>query len=357
MQDLAILTILLYAGLMTYWRLHLGRLDRTQKESQPTKFSIIIAYRNEADQMMKLCQSLIELEHPAYEVILVDDHSTDDGPNIASSFLSQMRLKLLKNAGEGKKSALDTGIRQASNPQILLSDADCELPPHLLNTVSAYTHAQEILLGPVRLIGRAYHFLDYFQIVDFAMMQMATALSAASGKIFLANGANISYPQKVYLASGGFRDTDTPSGDDILFVQQLDLPSRYIFDQNAIVTTPVQPDLKSFISQRIRWASKTSKYTSTFAQMTSLLFLITNFVSVLLLIYMLMGSISWIYFVGFLLLKFASELMLLLPSMKFFSIPIRPFSLLVMQPLHILYMCIVGVLSFFKKYEWKGRKY
>ncbi len=358
MLAIALSSIIAYAALMLFWRAHFFLLQKNPPASDlGRRFSIIVAFRDEVSHLPSLVESLSLLQYPSdhWEIILVDDHSTDGGRDVIDKLYPDLPIQIINNKGEGKKTALSTGIERARYDHLLLTDADCILPPNLLTEIST-CDKERIILGPVKLSPSDDSLFQYFQQTDFAMMQMATALSSEAGKTFLANGANISYPKEVYLKSTGF-DTRTASGDDVLFVQSAKTKTQFCYRQGAIVSTPTQTSIQDFIQQRIRWASKTDKYNSTFSKGVSLLFWWINILA-LVLFFLSFLSVSYFQlFILFIVIKFTSELLLLIPALRFFDIDIRPVKLLLCQPLHILYMNYIPLRSILSGYVWKGRKY
>ncbi len=358
MVILALLTLLLYAGLMVYWRAYYpGLKHKNLKTLADQKFSVLVAFRDEQASIETLCQSLLQISYPRdqWEVIMIDDHSTDGSRDILERYASDLPLTLLTSPAEGKKAALAEGIAHAQHDRLYFTDADCRLPTELLESISTYAAEQPVVLGPVRLTSPTPSFFAYFQQSDFAMMQMATALSSEAGHIFLANGASLSYPLDAYRESAGY-SSDTPSGDDILLIQSLRLDTTFCYKSEAIVETPVQPSLSSFITQRVRWASKSARYIGTFAQMVTLLFAWVNYFALFLAVLSLFDSQYFLVLGLYVLAKMAAEWLLLFPGLRFFSLGIKPLMIIAAQPLHILYMCFVPLRVLFG-FSWKGRQY
>jgi hypothetical protein len=115
------------------------------------------------------------------------------------------------------------------------------------------------------------------------------------------------------------------------------------------------PDFKSFLNQRIRWASKATSYTDKkifLALLLVYLFNLTLFLMPLLSIFN--GSLLFYWF-RLLIVKIFCELVFMLPIARFYGeqklLWLFPF----MQPFHIVYTVVSGWLGKFGKYEWKGR--
>lgn len=85
------------------------------------KVSVIIVVKNRERLIGKCLQSLMEVDYPDYEVIVVDDHSIDNTTGTVRTF----PVKLLKSNGAGIGAGKNTGIRDASGEIIAFTDSDC----------------------------------------------------------------------------------------------------------------------------------------------------------------------------------------------------------------------------------------
>lgn len=85
------------------------------------KVSVIIAVKNREGLIGKCLQSLMEVDYPDYEVIVVDDHSIDNTAEVVKNF----PVKLLKSKGRGIGAAKNTGIAEANGRIVAFTDSDC----------------------------------------------------------------------------------------------------------------------------------------------------------------------------------------------------------------------------------------
>jgi cellulose synthase/poly-beta-1,6-N-acetylglucosamine synthase-like glycosyltransferase len=327
--------------------------------------SVIIAARNEEENIGSLLSSLESQTYPRhlFEVIVVDDHSSDNTSTIVSGFSLAKLIRLeFSNINSYKKKAIETGIAAASGDLIVITDADCFVQPGWLKTIAAFKEKTNAMFiaAPVAIRYKR-NLLQTFQSLDFMVLQGITAASVQKRIHNMCNGANLAYERKTFFEVNGFSGIDhIASGDDMLLMQKIAnrFPQKvsYLLSAEAIVTTQPAKTWKEFFNQRIRWASKATNYND--IKIFSALFLVYFFNCALLALLMagFWRSHLWIGFAGILFGKIIIELIFIYPVAKFYKQEklIRLFPLY--QPLHIIYTVIAGWLGTFGSFEWKGRK-
>src|SRR6187455_1747915 len=359
--------LILYCFLIMYYRAGWQELEPfSQVGHEPSlKISVIIPARNEEENISKLLSSLEKQTYPnhLFEVIVVDDHSTDNTATVVNSYSFAKLIKLdFDNINSYKKKAIETGIAAASGELIVTTDADCIVQENWLKTIAAFKEKANVVFiaAPVMMEYRS-NLLQTFQALDFLVLQGITAASVQKQIHNMCNGANLAYERKVFFEVNGFLGIDhIASGDDMLLMQKIaqHFPGKisYLLSKDAIVTTEAAKTWKEFFSQRVRWASKATKYND--IKIFCALFLVYFFNCALLALFITgfwMNSF-WLSLVGILIVKTIIELMFLYPVAKFYNkqnlLPLFPF----FQPLHIVYTVIAGWLGLFGSFEWKGRR-
>lgn len=345
------------------------------KPGDPPFFSIIIPARNEAANIRQCLESILNNHYPndRFEIILVDDFSEDDTYAIASR-LSGNNLQVIKlsdhiNKEERlnafKKKALEIGISKAKGTYIITTDADCIAPATWLQSYAEKLNSSgniQCLAAPVNFIpyNNRKNWLYYFQSIDFMTMQGITIASNRLGLGNMSNGANFLFSKKAFEKVGGYKDIDQKaSGDDMMLMQKIQqqYPDGidFLFDKNAIVATPVQPDWSSFLNQRIRWASKADSYPQVKLTLVLLLVYLFNLNFLVLGIIACFNAVVLKSLLYILLSKLIAELAFVMPLSIFFNKRKEVFYLIILQPLHILYIISAGFLGKFGTYNWKGR--
>ncbi len=339
-----------------------------------TKVSIIVPARNEAENITACLLALSKLNYPKelFEVIVMDDHSEDNTFDLALNFakkhLNFRALKLENNlpndiSDSYKKMAIEAAISISTGELIVTTDADCiPQPDWLMLLVSFYEKCEwQFIAAPVNF-HKEESLLEKFQSLDFLGMMGATAAGLHLNWTYMCNGANLAYSKNAFNEVGGFRGIDhIASGDDMLLMQKMaaHFPDRigFLKNKNAAVFTNAKPDIKSFFSQRMRWATKTSSH---LAWKTTLILTIAflHCCSILLALLStpIWGVSSLALFSILLFLKSLTDYFFLKEMARYFGRSDLMKSYWSSQAIHILYIILVGSWSNVKKqYPWKGR--
>lgn len=334
----------------------------------PRKFNtfvtIVVPFRNESAHLAALLNSLTNQDYPAghFEIILVDDHSEDNSfTELEQLMEGYHNIRLLKlEKGSGKKSALYKGIVEAKGELIVTTDADCTAGEKWLSTIVAFyeIYRPKMIIAPVSLFSPKNCF-QFLQSIEFTSLQASTAGSAGLSHPIMCNGSNLAFEKKAYFENNNF-SVASASGDDMFFLHQLKKNQaqniRYLKSIDAVVYTEACPNLRSFLNQRKRWASKSQYYKDFDTIATALIVATTN---IFLAALFISGFFSIKYFSVFFfyfVLKCLSDFFLLHRTKTFWQtkMPLLWFiPSAFIYPWYIAYTCLTAVTG---KYEWKNRK-
>ncbi len=220
----------LSAGIQIFYYLYFYRIPVFFKGKRPgaktDPVSVIICARNEAENLEKFLPSVLEQNYPSYEVIVVNDCSTDRTDDILGLFLQKYpNLKVSSISKDpkfthSKKLAQFIGIKAASSELLLFTDADCypETPEWISGMISHFDDSTDFVLGYggyIRTSGLLNRYIRY-DSMTIAMQYLGMALR---GIPYMGVGRNLAYRRSVFFANKGFRSHNhLASGDDDLFV-------------------------------------------------------------------------------------------------------------------------------------------
>ena len=230
-----------------------------------SQLSILIACRNEINNLPNLLESIENQTFKPDEVIFVDDNSTDETYNFLINYSKKYNnIKVIKNSGKGKKSALIEAAKIATSEYLLFTDADCYLNNNHCELALQYLNKNnsDMLLGAVDIADEKGIF-NIIEKIEFSSLQAITAYTALLNNPIMCNGANLIIKRNIYIQYVDKINKNIASGDDMFMLHALKKSKakiNYLYDSNYIVKTKGTNSFKKFIIQRTRWASKSINY-------------------------------------------------------------------------------------------------
>jgi cellulose synthase/poly-beta-1,6-N-acetylglucosamine synthase-like glycosyltransferase len=230
-----------------------------------TEFSVIIAFRNEEQNLPNLFRAIEKLNYPkeGCEFIFVNDHSEDNSESLVQEFCKRTNnTLLLKNNKDehGKNAAIKMGVSKAKCDWLVFTDADIEPETAWLNSLSKLTKEknQGMIMAPVSLKGTK-GFLGWIQKIEFDSLQLATQAFAINERPIMCNGANMAMRKDLFQEAISEYSNLPVSGLDmllLLYAKKKGISISCINETEAKVYTKPEETIRAFIQQRIRWASK-----------------------------------------------------------------------------------------------------
>jgi len=329
--------------------------------------SLVVSARDEEKFIGDLLDDLTrqDYQEDLTEIIIVDDKSIDNTYKIIEDFMqvnNSSKIILLKTEEfnvSGKKAAIDLAVRRATGEIILTTDADCKVGPGWITAMVNSFKDEKIRMvaGPVSYLP-VKGFWNEFQSIEFASLIASGAGAAGAGHPFLCNGAGLAYRKEAFMQVGGFSGNEQYlSGDDVFLLHKVKKAFGrrsvvFCHGEKAIVKTFPAEGFRKFISQRVRWASKSRAYSDPLSIFTALivfsysLTVLSSFIS---------GFFNpWFFLLsgGMLVLKMITDFPLLWGVTGFF----RHRRLLrwypVFQVIYPFYIAYAGLLSLFKRRLW-----
>ena len=343
------------------WEKILGAPQSQSENSQ--SISVIVPFRNESSNLKSLIHSLSMLRYPKdkLEVILVNDHSTDNSVKILNSYPGNFKTIDLGIDESGKKAALTKGIEAATSEVIITTDADCQHNPDWLNSVNSLFNDAKVsmVLGGVAM-SDSQSFFSRSQAIEFASLIGSGASLLYWGIPAMANGANLAFRRNAFFEVKGYEGNEgVASGDDVYLLQKIFFryPDGVVFnnDPNSVVSTIPQPSLASFFQQRFRWAGKWKYQNNSSVKWAA--------VSVFFFQMAFLGSFSYYLITHnrlILILLFSKavlESIFLSRVCEFLNVRLKLLPFAFLQIIYPLYVVITAIGSIQLPFEWKGRKY
>ncbi len=232
-QWFVVLVILLAAMLiqLVYYLLIYGRFAFHVKKANPSTtepVSVIICARNEAENLDNFLPVWLTQDYPAYEVIVVNDCSTDDTEDVLKKYTAQYKhlrtteIKEDKKFSHGKKLAVTIGIKAAKYERLLFTDGDCKPESNQWISLMAgnFSDTTDIVLGYGGYFA-ARGMLNKYVRYDTLLIALQYFSLALCKIPYMGVGRNLAYKKSLFYKGNGFtRHFHLASGDDDLFVNE-----------------------------------------------------------------------------------------------------------------------------------------
>ena len=222
---------------------------------QPSVTVVVPAY-NEEKVIRRTIESLLASDYTKFEIIVVDDGSTDRTYDVAiESYGSDPRVTVLRKINGGKAEALNFGWRKANGDVIIALDADTLFRTH---TIAALAHrfADEkigAIAGNAK-VGNRINVVTKWQALEYVTSQNFDRRAFASlNCITVVPGSVGAWRRSVLEEAGGF-SPDTLAEDQDLTIQVRKLGYHIGYEEDAIGLTEAPDSLRNLAKQRFRWS-------------------------------------------------------------------------------------------------------
>lgn len=180
------------------------------------KFSVIIPVYNRPEELRELAQSLIKQNFSDFEVIVVEDGSTDDSNEVVIDCSDKLQMQYVVQPNTGQGFARNRGMKMAKGEFFVILDSDVILPADYFQKLASAIDERKLdaFGGPD---AAADNFSALQKAMDFAMTSIWTT-GGIRGKMkdpskYQARGFNMGVSRKVFESTGGFVDPN--QGEDI----------------------------------------------------------------------------------------------------------------------------------------------
>lgn len=183
-------------------------------------FSVIVPVYNRIDEVRDLLESLSLQNNKDFEIIIVEDGSTEPCEDAVKPFTDIIDVKYFYKSNEGRSIARNYGIERATGEYFIFFDSDCVIPEGYFEALSRQLKANytDCFGGP-----DAAHdsFTDVQKAINYSMTSFLTTGGIRGGKVqmekFVPRSFNMGYSRKVWERVGGFRE---------MFSEDIDMSTR-----------------------------------------------------------------------------------------------------------------------------------
>ena len=255
---------------VVFWAERKQRKGKSNFLTEQPPVSVVICSKDESENLQKFLPSILEQDYPNFEVIVVNDGSTDTTSEVLSIFkqnYSNLYETYIPQSTEiisRKKLGLTLGIKAAKNEILLFTDADCKAVSNkwISEMVKNFTPETEFVLG-CGLYMYEKSFVNRLISYDTLTIALQYLGFAFAGKPYMGVGRNLAYRKSTFMSHKGFAGfLHVQSGDDDLFVNAWATAENVKVETSAESVTVSIPKktFKEWISQKDRHLSTSSMY-------------------------------------------------------------------------------------------------
>ena len=239
--------------------------------SKQFHLSVIICAKNEAKNLKQNLEKILSQNHPDFEVIVVNDASTDETQIVLENFqkkYQQLKVIIIKNTptyNGNKKNAITKGVIAAKNEYLIFTDADCKpISENWLDEVSSnFSNHKTIVLGYGAYQKIKNSLLN--KLIRFETLLTATQYFSYTtiGFPYMGVGRNLAYKKELFIKANGLENhKHIQSGDDDLFINQMATKENtsICFSKNSFTVSKPNTDFKSWYKQKRRHVTTATHY-------------------------------------------------------------------------------------------------
>ena len=303
--------------------------DVSNQKKPEVPVSVILCARNEAENIQKNLPSILLQDYSNFELVLINDGSSDDTLEIFEAFKnnsnSKIPIKIVDVAQNekfwgNKKFALSLGIKSASYEHLLFLDADCwlnstywisEMASHFSNEkdivlgYGAHDKVRNSLFNKLLRFETAYTAIQYFSYAQLGLTYMGV-------------GRNLAYKKSLFFNNGGYANhMHIKSGDDDLFINRVATKNNValcLSPTSFTISTP-KKNIKEWILQKRRHVSTASLYKKKHKSLLGISFLI-QFLFWSLAIFLLAYGYQWKIVLALILFKITIQYLVVGKSVR-----------------------------------------
>jgi cellulose synthase/poly-beta-1,6-N-acetylglucosamine synthase-like glycosyltransferase len=259
---LAFLVVLIIRYVLLLW---LGYLHHIESDAEPAaapgtphqRVTVIVPVFNEEVVIVAAVRSLLAVDYPALDILIVDDGSADETFALATAMQGEYggaTVQVVRKRNGGKASALNTGIALARTPFVLCMDGDSRLTPDSLRYAMRHFDDPRVgaVAGNVKVVNRTNLWTRLQALEYIEGLNLPRRAQGFMRAVNIIPGPLGVFRRDVLAAVGGY-DTDTYAEDADLTLKVLTAGWHIVYEPRAVAWTEAPEALLDLIKQRYRW--------------------------------------------------------------------------------------------------------
>ena len=247
--------ILLWMGYLQHLEGQIA--DASDEDAVASPVTIVVPAFNEESVIRPAIRSLLELDYPAYEILVVDDGSTDATYERAAELEGRyggVTVRVVSKANAGKANALNTGIALARTPFVLCMDGDSRLAANTLRAAMRHFADPRVgaVAGNVKVVNRNNLWTRMQALEYIEGLNMARRAQGFMRVVNIIPGPIGIFRREALTAVGGY-DADTFAEDADLTLKLMTAGWHIVYEDQAVAWTEAPEGLLDLIKQRYRW--------------------------------------------------------------------------------------------------------
>lgn len=333
-------------------------------KNQAEPLSVIIAARNEHDNLMRNLPAILNQDYPDFEVVVVNDCSWDSSQSLLEEMQKEHpRLKVCQLVEQekyptGKKFAITIGVKAAKHDLLVFTDADCEPASDqwLRLMQSRFTQGKEIVLGYSPYKKEA-GFLNRYIRFETLMTALFYFSRALMNNAFMGVGRNMAYRKELFFRYKGFASHQhILSGDDDLFVNETATATNVAIetDPASFVFTDAKKTYESWSRQKSRHMTTGKHYKGKDKVALGLYYASLMLFYGSLIALLIVNIQLWPIVAGIFALRFISQEIVFYMAAKKLKCVSLLWSVILMDFLYVFYLLVFGTKGLFarKRKRW-----
>ncbi len=292
----------------------LKKKERWSMNTTNHPISVIVCAKNEAKNLKKHLPLILEQDYPKFEVILINDSSTDKTLKVMERFKAEHKnikivdVKSIEAFWGNKKYALTLGIKASTYNHLLFTDADCRpLSNQWIKEMSLhFSNDKSIVIGYGAYKKTPKSFLNKLIRFETLLTAIQYFSYAKMGQPYMAVGRNLAYTKDIFFEARGFMNhMNIKSGDDDLFVNEIANASNTALctSKDSFTESVPKKTYADWLLQKRRHIS-TAKYYKTKHKALLSLFYLSQLLFFIISILLISSLLYWKIVIGLIVLRY-----------------------------------------------------